>query len=404
MMTGVADASRRNAHRGRAGDEVVISAAMMSALMSRWHRRTGALFGAIVIGIAGAAGPAPARTRPRATFTHFTLPGGASPYSIAADARGRIWFTETGSSDDDVLARVTNRGQMIEIRDPGTSDGSPLYDPAGFALTTPSDGTIRFGLRDNGADARIAELSSSGALSFVDIPQALNGYETDGAPASMAVGGDGNYWMADSEGIYRLTPAGGLTLFTTHPNRWAPQQIITGPGRDLWFTAPLGGAEGYHGILASSHAAPARVLLRDSIGRITPTGQITLFPLPLTESLPQSITAGPRGTIWYTVPGGVGRMSSRGQNALFRTPGIPGRITTGHDGDVWFTDTTKHSIAQMTTHGTITEYKLPGSFGIPAGIAIAGDGSIWFTIAGKEQSPPPYGTEPGTIGRLVLAR
>src|ERR1700761_9474144 len=62
--------------------------------------RMRALFAAIAIAIAfaGATSPALARTGPRATFTDFTLPLGASPDSIAADARGHIWFTEQGSS------------------------------------------------------------------------------------------------------------------------------------------------------------------------------------------------------------------------------------------------------------------------------------------------------------------
>ena len=188
-----------------------------------WFRRLPAIITVVVLGIAAAAGAVSARGGTGARFAQLTLPGGASPFNIAADARGRIWVTEEGSSDVDVLAHVTNRGRIIEIRDPGTPDGSPLSSPAAFAITTPPDGTIRFGLRDNGSEARIAVLAPSGALSFVEIPQTLNGYATDGAPGSMALGPDGNYWMTDPEGIYRLTPAGSLSLFTIHPNRWAPR-------------------------------------------------------------------------------------------------------------------------------------------------------------------------------------
>lgn len=339
-----------------------------------------------------------------AKFAQLKLPAGASPYNIAADARGRVWVTEEGSSDEDVLARVTNRGRIIEIRDPGTADGSPLGSAAAFAITTPPDGTIRFGLRDNGSEARIAVLAPSGRLSFVEIPQTLNGYATDGAPGSIALGPDGNYWMTDPEGIYRLTPNGALSLFTIHPNRWAPQEIVDGPDRDLWFTAPLGGAEGSRSIFPSTHAGAARVPLRDSIGRITPSGQFRLFPLPRTQSLPQGIAAGHDGNIWYTIPTGIGRMTPRGHVTLFRTPGIPGRITTARNGDLWFTDTTKPSIGRITPKGEITTYKLPRAFGMPVGIALARGGSVWFTLAGKEESRPPYATEPGRIGHLVLRR
>jgi len=38
----------------------------------------------------------------------------------------------------------------------------------------------------------------------------------------------------------------------------------------------------------------------DRIGRITPTGQITEFPLPTGSGSPEGITAGPDGTLWFT--------------------------------------------------------------------------------------------------------
>lgn len=67
---------------------------------------------------------------------------------------------------------------------------------------------------------------------------------------------------------------GNITEFeaTTGSDR-----IIPGPDGNLWFTAPF----------------------NNSIGRITPTGAITEFPLPLPAQL-RDIVAGPDGNLWFT--------------------------------------------------------------------------------------------------------
>jgi hypothetical protein len=38
----------------------------------------------------------------------------------------------------------------------------------------------------------------------------------------------------------------------------------------------------------------------NKIGRITPSGQITEFPIPTPNSSPQGLTRGPDGNVWFT--------------------------------------------------------------------------------------------------------
>ncbi|MHB1534556.1 MAG: virginiamycin B lyase family protein [Acidimicrobiales bacterium] len=57
-----------------------------------------------------------------------------------------------------------------------------------------------------------------------------------------------------------------------------PRQITAGPGGNLWFTEQVA----------------------DKIGRITPSGTITEFPLPTGNAGPARITAGPDGNLWFT--------------------------------------------------------------------------------------------------------
>ncbi len=52
--------------------------------------------------------------------------------------------------------------------------------------------------------------------------------------------------------------------------------MVEGPDGKMWFTEA------------------------DKIGRITPSGEITEFPLPTPDSAPMGITTGPDGNLWFT--------------------------------------------------------------------------------------------------------
>ncbi|HEV2237574.1 MAG TPA: Virginiamycin B lyase, partial [Ktedonobacterales bacterium] len=64
-----------------------------------------------------------------------------------------------------------------------------------------------------------------------------------------------------------------------------------GPDGALWFTTP------------------------DAIGRITLSGTITYFPLPMTIGDAQGITSGPDGALWFAEVTGdaIGRLTPSGQ-------------------------------------------------------------------------------------------
>ena len=76
------------------------------------------------------------------------------------------------------------------------------------------------------------------------------------------------------------------------------------------------------------------------LGRVTPTGTVTEFPLPANNAI-ASIGAGP-------------------------------------DGNVWFTDTGNHSIGRITPSGAVTEFVATDSLGTLGGITAGPDGNIWF--------------------------
>lgn len=142
--------------------------------------------------------------------------------------------------------------------------------------------------------------------------------------------------------------------------------LAPGPEGDVWFTA-LG--------------VPA-------VGRITPQGEATAFPMPFpSPETGPSLTAGPDGAVWMTANGGKGnpdynrivRVDTAGAIAEFHTPTLKSRptgIVTGPDGALWFSESNAGRIGRLTPQGDFTEYPLPGPGGTPGPIAVS-DGLLW---------------------------
>ena len=160
------------------------------------------------------------------------------------------------------------------------------------------------------------------------------------------------------------------------PNEFrCPGGITTGPDGALWFT----------------EEATSR------IGRMTPAGVVTgEFPVLATSSpLPCSdpsfvspldqITTGPDGELWFTQPrdNKIGRITVAGvldpPNG-FTVPLAdtrPEGITVGPDGNLWFTTANALLIGRITPAGAFTMYGPTGAG--PSDIAAGADGRIWFT-------------------------
>src|ERR1035441_9234346 len=160
--------------------------------------------------------------------------------------------------------------------------------------------------------------------------------------------------------------------FTEYPGPTTPtfesgdalEYITLGPDGNLWFT------ENY------AFGVPTQ------IGRITPSGVMTLFSIP-SGSSEGGITAGPDGNVWFTEyrAGKSGRITPAGVITEFSIPsgGNPQDITLGPDGNLWFTDALA-KIGKITPAGVITEFSIP-SGGNPQDITLGPDGNLWFTDA-----------------------
>jgi streptogramin lyase len=200
----------------------------------------------------------------------------------------------------------------------------------------------------------------------------------------VTLGPDGNLWFADMLGnIGRMTPSGTVTLFPTPTTGSFPQDIVVGSDGALWFTE--------NG--------------KNQIGRITTSGGFTEFPIPTANSGPYGIASGPDGALWFAEfdTNKIGRITTAGSFTEFPTPtagSMPQFITSGPDGNLWFTEYSKNNVGRLTTAGVFTEFPIPTAAASPEGITSGPDGNLWFV----ENSGHKIGrtTTDGTITEFPL--
>src|SRR6266542_2147613 len=193
----------------------------------------------------------------------------------------------------------------------------------------------------------------------------------DAAPAGITAGPDGNLWYTDQKGkIVRVTPSGVITEYPLPVETSAPLGIIAGSDGFLWFTET---------------SAP-------NVGRISMGGMITEFALPSTDRTSYGIALGPDGNIWFTessvdgLANWIGRITSSGAVTEFPIPTAaigPSQIAAGPDGNLWFTEPgysiASSKLGRINLAGSITEFTVPTMNCAPAGITAGPDGNIWFT-------------------------
>ncbi|MFD9339082.1 hypothetical protein ACFWBF_32550 [Streptomyces sp. NPDC060028] len=76
------------------------------------------------------------------------------------------------------------------------------------------------------------------------------------------------------------------------------------------------------------------------------------------------------------VPAAVGDIT---EHPLPTAGSSPSDITTGADGNLWFTEQFTDRIGRITTTGNVTHYPLPHSASAPIRITAGPDGGMWFT-------------------------
>jgi streptogramin lyase len=137
--------------------------------------------------------------------------------------------------------------------------------------------------------------------------------------------------------------------------------MAPGPDGNLWFTE-------YGG---------------NNIGRITPSGVVTEFPVPTRQSEPLGIAPGPDGNLWFAdaARNRVWRITTSGVMDDFRVPtqdAAPYDIAPGPDGNLWFTEFLGNNIGRITDRAvpTITLQPDAGPPGTVVQVSGSGFGSF----------------------------
>ena len=278
---------------------------------------------------------------------------------ITTGPDGALWFSEASA---DKIGRMATDGSVTEY---------PLHGGAyPNGITTGPDGNLWF---TESTAGRIAVMTPKGVVKEYRLPISYSG------PLGIVAGPDRNIWFTEYvvDKIGRITPDGKITEFSLPaipapaasqaaagpPTPKGPTEITVGPDSNLWFAE-----QNYN-----------------QIGRITPDGSITEFPLFGENNYPNSIVTGPDHNLWFTEggTGRIGRMTVTGKLANYTIPtrhSGPSGISVGPDGNVWFTETNVNQIAKISiTTARITELSLPsadnsGPFSISAGP----DKALWF--------------------------
>jgi streptogramin lyase len=234
------------------------------------------------------------------------------------------------------------------------TDGSDVSLPTSTFvgdLTAGPDGNVWFSARSYGTSSGprvVGKITPDGQVAEYPAPEGAN---------SIATGADGNLWFTEVDGIGRITPAGSATSFKLPAGSGAPRALTAGPDGNIWFVA----------------GRPA------AVGRISPSGVVTTFPL---AGEPSAITLGPGGDLWITEPEAarVARVTVAGEVTGFPLPegSQPTSIVLGPDGNLWFSDGSQPRVGRITPSGEVTFFPVH-TIDPTNEVAVGPGGLIWFT-------------------------
>ena len=281
----------------------------------------------------------------------FSTPTAASsPFNVVTGPDGNLWFTENIPNKIGQLVYLGGGAAFQEYQVPPTfGSGGPIGITAGpdenlwFTESAPNSGGTNY----------VGSITTSGSITLYPVPT-LNS-----TPWGITSGPDGNLWFTEfgSGFIGKLSTTGSITEYDILLAGTNPSFITTGSDGNLWITE-------------SSHIAV-----------VSPAGTlIAEYPTPTANSGPYGITLGPDGNVWFTESATgvnkIGRITPAGTITEFPVPGEPRFIAAGPDGNLWFTDDSNQKIGRITTTGTVTEFLAPTTNSGPWGITLGPGATI----------------------------
>lgn len=344
----------------------------------------------------------------------YSLPPATHGFALTVGPDRAVWFVGRYGSRHkggagDFVGRLAPDGAVSEFPLPyGGAAGAPSFGP-GRDVWFPE-----FYEDDRGyAIPRVGRISNTGQLQEYSLGN------DEGEVRSVAAM-NADLWFAATRGsdagarsmIGRIAPSAddAVEEFALRPDCFAG--AITAAAGAIWFTESC-----------RPRSNSGRVRPSAGIGRIDPAGKIVRYPLSARD-FPVSITADPKGTVWFGVTRydssapRIGRITPTGDFAEYRVPhSWPMTIAVGPNGRLWFPSTFGGAVLRA-----LRSIDKRGRLGKPIcidprcrleanGLASGPGGRVWFS-ARKASSPGGGGTtgiiedenianEAGIIGRLV---
>jgi streptogramin lyase len=344
-----------------------------------------------------------ARITPAGVLTDFALPANfTSRSALTVGPDGNLWFTEIENSNGTrpAVAQITPAGVITEF---ATTSG---YSSAS-ALTLGPDGDLWF--TESSPISSGIPTASVGRITLTGVITEFPLNSTDNVVSTLTVGPDQNLWFSAATStldisaatIGRITPSGTVSEFALPSTYYDASALTTGPDGNLWFSA-----------LTSTFGNSAA-----TIGRITPSGTISEYPISNAASDISTLTVGPDGNLWFSQEAGyvfvdpkylgpvprtfdeIGRITPDGTITEFPlapdlSPDFPSGLTVGPDKDLYFTFSSSGfsplvgtgtpaaiTIGRITTSGSVVEFTgtVSRSNSYTAYAPTVGpDGNLWF--------------------------
>jgi virginiamycin B lyase len=186
--------------------------------------------------------------------------------------------------------------------------------------------------------------------------------------------GDDALWITgqDHDSLVKVTPDGQIRIYPLPP-RSGPHGVEFDAAGRLWVTLEYAG----------------KIARLDGNGNIVAEYDVRLD----CGTCPREINTHPHGlaiardgeTIWYTgkATGTVGKIAPDGKIQTFGLPtagSVPIYIKGGPDGNMWVTELVGNKIARITPEGKVTEFSIPTYNSRPIAIVPEPGGeAMWFT-------------------------
>ena len=250
-----------------------------------------------------------------------------------------------------------------------------------YALTTGQDGSIW---------VASAQFQTVNQVTFADgVWTQQPAIGVSGEPIALTTGLDGSIWVSnlDASNVQQITKVNGV--WTTQP----AISVIDESGYEAENVAITTSSDGSIWVANRNYNSVQQIA--DTWG---PWAAETPISLSVKEGynnegpLPNAITAGLDGSIWFANQGTDSNEGGKSVQQVTNVGGVwtaqpaiavgttPRAITTGLDGSIWVANTGSNTVQQIANVGGVWTAQQPIAAGAnPLGLTVGLDGSLWVT-------------------------